>query len=104
MPISPEAEDERARAIADEERRVRMLRMVVDLVTNVLAQGGLTRHEAEEIVEAARRRILELFPDSQDTYEIILAPRFARLVQEYAPGPVPRRKVLRFRGPGESRA
>lgn len=97
MPSSPE--EDRARAVADEQRRARILRTVVDLVTNVLAQGSLTRAEAEEIVEAARRRILGLFPDREDTYEIVLAPRFTRLLNEYAAGPVPRRKVLPFRTP-----
>jgi len=97
LPSSPE--NDRAAAIADEERRARVLRMVVDLVTNVLAQGSLTRREAEDIVAAARKRILELFPDGEDTYELILAPRFARLLREYAPGPAPRRKLLRFPSP-----
>jgi hypothetical protein len=97
LPSSPE--EEHARAVADEERRARILRMVVDLVTNVIAQGSLTRAEAEQIVEAARRRILELFPDREQTYEIVLAPRFSRLLDEYAPGPAPRRKLLPFRQP-----
>lgn len=95
MPSSPD--DDRDRALADEQRRVRMLRMVVDLVTNVLAQGGLTRAEAEEIVAAARQRILQLFPDGASTYDLILAPRFARLIDEYARGAPPPPKVLPFR-------
>lgn len=95
MPSS--ADDDRDQALADEQRRIRVLRMVVDLVTNVLAQGGLTRDEAEEIVAAARQRILQLFPDGASTYALILAPRFARLINEYAPGPLPRPKVLPFR-------
>jgi hypothetical protein len=93
------AESGHAEAIADEERRARVLRMVVDLVTNVLGQGRLTRVEAEELVAAARKRILELFPDGEDTYELILAPRFARLVNEYALGPAPRGRLLPFPGP-----
>jgi hypothetical protein len=86
----PEAE-------ADERRRLRVLRMVVDLTTNVLAQGRMTRPEAEELVAAARRRTLELFPDKAATYDLILAPRFARLMDEFA-GPAAR-NVLPFRRP-----
>jgi hypothetical protein len=71
-------------ALADEKRRVRQLRMVVDLTCNVLMQGRLPRDEAENLVAAARRRALELFPDKEETYELILAPRFARLVREFA--------------------
>ena len=73
-----------AAALADEKRRLRQLRMVVDLTCNVLMQGRLSRDEAEDLVAAARRRALELFPDKEETYELILAPRFARLVREFA--------------------
>ena len=80
-------------AVEEEARRLRLLRMVVDLTCNVLMQGRLSRDEAEDLVSAARRRALELFPDKEATYELILAPRFARLVREFAPAkktaPVP---------------
>jgi len=81
----------------DERRRLRLLRTVVDLTTNVLAQGRLTRPEAEALVAAARRRALELFPDKAKTYDLILAPRFARLMEEFV-GP-PAGNVVPFRRP-----
>ena len=68
----------------DERRRLRLLKMVVDLTCNVLAQGRMPRPEAEALVAAARKRALELFPDKAETYELILAPRFARLLDEFA--------------------
>jgi hypothetical protein len=71
-------------AEAEERRRLRLLRTVVDLTTNVLAQGRMTRPEAEALVAAARRQALELFPDKAGTYDLILAPRFARLLDEFA--------------------
>jgi hypothetical protein len=76
-------EHERAEALADEGRRLRRLRMVVDLTTNVLMQGRLSRSEAEDLVAAARGGILDLFPDKESTYDLILAPRFARLLDEF---------------------
>ena len=79
------SEAERRAAVEEEARRALLLRMVVDLTCNVLMQGRLSRDEAEELVSAARRRALELFPDKEATYELILAPRFARLVREFAP-------------------
>ena len=82
---------------ADERRRLRLLRMVVDLTTNVLAQGRMTRPEAEDLVAATRRRALELFPDKASTYDLILAPRFARLMDEFT-GPTAG-NVLPFRRP-----
>ena len=72
-------------AVEEEAWRLRLLRMVVDLTCNVLMQGRLSHDEAEDLVSAARRRALELFPDKEATYELILAPRFARLVREFAP-------------------
>lgn len=74
-------------ALREERRRLRELRAVVDLTANVIAQGRLTRREAEELVAATRRRVLALFPDKESTYELILAPRFARLVAEYTHPP-----------------
>jgi hypothetical protein len=72
---------------AEERRRLRVLRTVVDLTTSVLTQSRMTRPEAEALVAATRRRALELFPDKADTYDLILAPRFARLVDEFAGPP-----------------
>jgi hypothetical protein len=82
---------------ADERRRLRLLRTVVDLTTNVLAQGRMTRPEAEALVAATRRQALELFPDKAFTYDLILAPRFARLMDEFAP--LPASNVVPFRRP-----
>ena len=75
-----------AQAVAAEARQARQLRMVVDLTTAVLMQGRLSRREAEDLVAATRRRALELFPDKEETYEVILAPRFARLLDEFTDG------------------
>jgi hypothetical protein len=69
--------------VAEEAQRLRRLRTVVDLTCAVLAQGRLTRSEAEALVAAARRQALALFPDKESTYELILAPRFARLMNEF---------------------
>jgi hypothetical protein len=75
-----------AQAVAAEARQARQLRMVVDLTTAVLMQGRLSRREAEDLIAATRRRALELFPDKEETYEVILAPRFARLLDEFTAG------------------
>ena len=88
-----------AEALAEEGRRLRVLRTVVDLTCNLLAQQRLTRPEAEQLVAATRTRVLELFPDKEGTYELILAPRFERLMNEFV-GPRHGAKVLRFRGRG----
>jgi hypothetical protein len=80
----------------DESRRARQLRMIVDLTSSVISQGGLSRSEAEALVAATRRRALELFPGKEDTFDLVLAPRFARLVREFAAPPLPA-NVVAFR-------
>lgn len=89
---------DRGEALAEEQRRLRYLRMTVDLTTQLLRQGRLSRPEAEALVAATRRRALELFPDKEATYDLILAPRFARLLDEFV-GAGPALRVLPFRRP-----
>ena len=83
---------------AEEDRRARQLRLIVDLTSGVIMQGGIDRQEAEALVAATRRRALELFPGKEDTFDLILAPRFARLVCEFV-GPALPPNVLPFRKP-----
>jgi hypothetical protein len=78
----PERPSEREAAVAEEALRARILKTVVDLASNVLLQERLSRPEAEALVAATRRRALELFPEKAETYDLILAPRFARIMEE----------------------
>jgi hypothetical protein len=72
--------------LAEEDRRARQLRLIVDLTSSVIAQGGVDREEAEALVAATRRRALELFPGKEDTFDLVLAPRFAvGLIRRRAP-------------------
>jgi hypothetical protein len=80
----------------EEDRRARQLRMIVDLTSNVIMQGGIDRKEAAALVAATRRRALELFPGKEDTFDLILAPRFARLIREFVAPALPP-NVLPFR-------
>jgi len=52
-------------------------------------QSNLTVDDAQGLVEGIRARILALFPDGEETYELIYAPRFRRLIDEYALGRQP---------------
>ena len=83
---------EAERALAEEQQRARRLRVIVDLTTCVLMQGHVSLDEAQRLTAAARQRALELFPDKEETYDLILAPRFARLIREF----VQPAKVLPF--------
>jgi hypothetical protein len=86
-------------AVRDEFRRERQVQFIVGFTSNVIMQGNLTRHEAQALVDAARERILELFPGREETYEILYSRRFARLLDDYT-RPEPRRAdVISFPGP-----
>jgi hypothetical protein len=68
--------------IREENRKVRRLQFVVDLVMNVLWQSDLPPAEAAQMIAETRRYALQLFPDKEFTYDLIYAPRFRRLLAE----------------------
>ncbi|MGH9163753.1 MAG: hypothetical protein ACRD2X_27695 [Vicinamibacteraceae bacterium] len=71
----------RAEAVREEDRRVRRVRLLVDLTAQLLARGRLDRLEGERLVAATRTAVLRLFPGSEATYELLYAPRFERLLE-----------------------
>jgi len=70
-------------AVADEARRADVLRRSVDVACALLRAARLTREEAEAVVAVTRERALELFPGKQDVFDLVLAPRFARILDEF---------------------
>jgi hypothetical protein len=82
-------------ALADEARRADALRRTVDVACALLRQSRLPRDEGESIVAFTRARVLELFPGKQDVFDLVLRPRFARILDEFAVPP--RARVLPFR-------
>ena len=66
----------------------------------------LTRTTAEILIATARDAALDLFPGSEAVYNLVLAPRFARLLEERF-GPVEKAQpanVLSFRARRQSPA
>lgn len=85
-------------AVADEARRADVLRRSVDVACALLRQARLTREEAEAVVAATRARALELFPGKQGVFDLVLAPRFVRILDEFcAPRSAKIRPTLRHR-------
>jgi hypothetical protein len=72
--LSPEADLEN--------RKIRRLRGMVDLTSMLLRQSDLPLADAVRLVMSVRERALELFPGKEQTYDLIYAPRFARILQE----------------------
>ena len=68
--------------ILEEARKVRRLQRVVDLVMNAIGQTDMPVEEAAQLVAATRQYALRLFPDKEQTYDLIYRPRFQRLLAE----------------------
>lgn len=69
--------------LMEEEKNMRRLRFLVDLSQAILMQqSDLTLQEAFEIMENAKRAVLSLFPDKEQVYELVYAPRFRRIISE----------------------
>jgi hypothetical protein len=74
-------------AVAEEIRRADVLRSSVDVACALLRQARFTREEALAVVAATRARALELFPGKQDVFDLVLAPRFTRILDEFCTAP-----------------
>jgi hypothetical protein len=70
------------RQIREEQIRMLRLRVRADLTAYRLAQGSLTSGQALELIEQTRAEILALFPGKDDVFDLVLRPRFLRLLNE----------------------
>jgi hypothetical protein len=92
-----DADETRAEAILEERRRARHLRAILDLTAALLAQQPMSREEAEALVAATRRQALALFPDKGDVFDLVIAPRYARLIADRVKPQRPTARILPFR-------
>ncbi len=67
--------------LREEERRMRRLRVIVDFAAFKLQALPLTEVEAEALIRQTRERVLALFPDKGETFDLIYLPRFRRLLE-----------------------
>ncbi len=69
--------------LKEESRKIRRLQMVVNMVTQVIAQDmTLTVEVASEMVADTRRWALGMFPDKELAFNLIYWPRLQRLMRE----------------------
>ena len=70
-------------ALREEERRLRMLRFVVDLnQAIIMQQADLTLREAFDILKNTRQAARNLFPGKDEVFELLYTPRFRRIIRE----------------------
>lgn len=60
-----------------------MMKIVVDLNLQAIATDPrITLEEALTQIEKVKEFVLSLFPDKEQTFELILRPRFMRIINE----------------------
>jgi len=71
------------RLIEEENQRIRRFRILVDLTRSVIYQdASLSRTEASKMVDDLSRVASTLFPGKEGTFELVLRPRFDRVLRE----------------------
>ena len=69
-------------ALAAEESQLRRLRRAMDVTAALLRGVDLTFEEAQDIVSHAKQTALQLFPDKEETFDLIYGSRFRRILIE----------------------
>jgi len=78
--------------IDEEQSRMMRLRHCVDLTAYRLRHRVMTREEGLLLIEESRDQILQVCPDKAHVFDLVLSPRFKRVLDERAisgwPAPV----------------
>ena len=69
-------------ALLAEERKLRRLRRAMDLTAALLWRVNLSLEEAQDVVNHAKQTALQLFPDKEETFDLIYGSRFRRILAE----------------------
>jgi hypothetical protein len=68
---------------AEEQKLIRRMQMMMNMVMQVIAQdGSLTIDEAAQMIADTRKAALAMFPGKELAYDLIWRPRFQRLMRE----------------------
>ncbi len=79
----PEAVAISAEERAEEQKLIRRLQMMMNMVMQVIAQdASLTVDDAAQMIADSRKAALSMFPGKELAYDLIWRPRFQRLMRE----------------------
>jgi hypothetical protein len=68
---------------AEEQKLIRRLQMMMNMVMQVIAQdSSLTVDDASQMIADSRKAALAMFPGKELAYDLIWRPRFQRLMRE----------------------
>jgi hypothetical protein len=71
-------------AILEEQIRMARLRRVADVTAYWLEHAALSREDALSVIEHARSEVLKLCPGKEAVFDLVLRPRFLRILDERA--------------------
>jgi hypothetical protein len=79
----PESVRQTPQELQDEQRKLRRLQIMVNMVMSVISQDlSLTIDEASEMVADTRRAALAMFPGKELAFDMLYKPRLQRLMRE----------------------
>jgi hypothetical protein len=79
----PESVRQTPQELQDEQRKLRRLQIMVNMVMSVISQDlSLTIDEASEMVADTRRAALAMFPGKELAFDLLYKPRLQRLMRE----------------------
>lgn len=70
--------------IREEQTRMARLRVLVDLTAYRLQHRALSREQALSLIERTRGEVMRLCPGKAEVFELVLRPRFQRILNERA--------------------
>lgn len=70
------------REVREEQIRMMRLGLRVDLTTYRLGYTAMSREAALNLIEQTRQEIVTLFPGKEEVFELVLRPRFLRILNE----------------------
>jgi hypothetical protein len=68
--------------ILEENRRIRQLRIVTDLLIQTVMSRSMTLSDAETMISGVRSLASKLFPGKEGVFDLIYLPRFRRALRE----------------------
>ncbi len=65
-----------------EDQRIDLMRKTVDNVAERLKDESLSYDDARKLIQETRDKVLGLFPDKGDVFDLVHKPRFYRILDE----------------------
>jgi len=80
---SSQLSPEQLQAQQEEQKLIRRLQMMMNMVMNCIAQdSSLSIDDASQMIADSKRAALSMFPGKELAYDLIWRPRFQRLMRE----------------------